>query len=389
MNVLDWGLIVLCLLYALSGYWQGLIAGAFATMGLIFGGVVGIWVAPWFLGTASPAMWVSLTAILIVLTMAVVGQAAFHVLGVRVRKAITWQPIRLVDAVGGAVLSTASVLAVAWALGVAVSGADIPGLSSLVRGSHVLSGVNTVMPQSAQQTLREFDRLVGAQFPRYLEPFTQERIVATEPPPTGVGRLPGVRRASVSVFKVLSNNKCGQGVEGTAFAYAPGRVMTNAHVVAGVQNPTVLVAGQSVRATVVYYNPKLDIAVLALPNVNLRSLTFDQSGKSGEAGAVVGFPQNGPYNVQSARIRTSQRLRSPDIYGGGSVVREVFSVWATIRPGNSGGPLLSEDGRVLGVVFAASLSDKKTGYVLTAAQVEDAAAAGISNSSAIDTGGCA
>jgi len=389
MNALDWVLILLALLYALSGYWQGLIAGAFATLGLLFGGVIGVWVAPWILGSVSPSIWVSLTAIVLVLFVALVGQAAFQMVGVRARNAIRWQPIRALDAIGGSVLSAVAVLVVAWALGVAVSGADIPGLSTMVRSSSVLSEVNSLMPQSAQQTLRAFDRVVGTQFPRYLEPFAQENIVSTEPPPPGIGRDPDVVRAGDSVFRVLSNNSCGQGIEGTAFLYAPGHLMTNAHVVAGVRDPNVKVNGQYVSAQVVYYNPDLDIAVLSVPSLRGPYLRFDTNASAGEAAAVLGFPENGPYNVQPARIRADQRLRSPDIYGNGTVVREVFSVRGKIRPGNSGGPMVSAKGQVLGVVFAASVSDSQTGYALTADQVSGAAAQALGSSQTVSTGGCA
>ncbi|MGN6722232.1 MAG: MarP family serine protease [Marmoricola sp.] len=389
MNALDWVLILLALLYALSGYWQGLIAGAFATLGLLFGGVIGVWVAPWILGSVSPSIWVSLTAIVMVLFVALVGQAAFQMVGVKARNAISWQPIRALDAVGGSVLSAVAVLVVAWALGVAVSGADIPGLSTMVRSSSVLSEVNSLMPQSAQQTLRAFDRVVGTQFPRYLEPFAQEDIVSTEPPPPGIGRDAAVVRAGASVYRVLSNNSCGQGIEGTAFLYAPGHLMTNAHVVAGVRDPNVKIDGQYVSARVVYYNPDLDIAVLSVPSLRGPYLRFDRNGSAGEAAAVLGYPENGPYNVQPARIRADQRLRSPDIYGNGAVVRDVFSVRGKIRPGNSGGPLVSAKGQVLGVVFAASVTDSQTGYALTADQVSGAAAQGLTSSQTVGTGGCA
>jgi len=389
MNALDWVLVLLTLLYALSGYWQGLIAGAFATLGLLFGGVIGIWVAPLILGSVSPSMLVSLTAIVLVLVVALMGQAAFQMIGVKARNAIRWQPIRALDAIGGSVLSAVAVLVVAWALGVAISGADIPGLSSMVRTSGVLSEVNSLMPQTAQQTLRDFDRVVGSQFPRYLEPFASEDIVSASPPPPGIGRAAGVRRAGGSVFRVLSNNSCGQGIEGTAFLYAPGHLMTNAHVVAGVRDPNVKINGEYVSATVVYYNADLDIAVLSVPSLRGPYLHFDRSGKAGEAAAVLGFPENGPYDVEPARIRANQRLRSPDIYGNGSVVRDVYSVRGKIRPGNSGGPLVSSAGEVLGVVFAASVSDSQTGYALTADQVSQAAADGLTSSQSVGTGGCA
>ena len=160
------------------------------------------------------------------------------------------------------------------------------------------------------------------------------------------------------MVKIHGENECGQGVEGTGFLYSPDRVMTNAHVVAGVAAPRVVGDdGEETEAQVVYYNPDLDVAVLAVDGLGLPHLAFDRQGRPRQAGAVLGYPQDGPYDVQPARIRAEQRLRSPDIYGEGTVVREVFSVRSTIRPGNSGGPMVDRDGEVLGVVFAASVTD--------------------------------
>jgi S1-C subfamily serine protease len=190
-------------------------------------------------------------------------------------------------------------------------------------------------------------------------------------------------------LKVRGENDCGRGVEGTGFVYSPGRIMTNAHVVAGVDNPHVLVGDQEVPAQVVYYNPDLDVAVLSVPGLNRPFLRFDKSGEARDDAAVLGYPNDGPYNVQAARIRGEQRLRSPDIYGNGTVVREVFSLRSLVRPGNSGGPLLSDDGDVYGVIFAASVTDRDTGYALTADQVAQSAAAGITSNREVDTGGCA
>lgn len=390
MNFLDWALVVLVVLYALSGYWQGFIAGAFATAGLIAGGVIGIWLSPHVLGTAAPSVWVSLGALFIVLVSASVGQALFQYAGSRLRNAIRWQPVRALDALGGAALSVVAVLVVAWMLGVAVSGSRIPGLTPLVRDSRVLGEVNQVMPSAAQATLRNFDDVVGSSFfPRYLEPFAPERIVNVAPAPQKVLRDPQIRRAARSVYKLRGNNSCGQGVEGSGFLYAPERLMTNAHVVAGVRDPQVLVDGRLRDATVVYYNPDVDVAVLRVPGLEGPTLSFDTHGHTREAGAVLGYPQDGPFDAEAARIRSQQRLRSPDIYGNGSVTRDVFSVRSVIRPGNSGGPLVSESGRVLGVVFAASVSDAQTGYALTADQVAAAALQGRQSDTAVGTRGCA
>jgi S1-C subfamily serine protease len=390
MNFLDWCLVVLTVAYALSGYWQGFITGAFATAGLLLGGLAGIWLAPILLGDAAPSLWVSLGALFVVLVMASLGQAVLQFAGTRIRARITWQPIRAVDAVGGAALSVVAVLVVAWMLGVAISGSRIPGISPQVRDSKVLLAVNRVMPVQAQQALRSFDEVVGSSFfPRYLEPFAPERIVNVAPAEPQVVRDPDIRKARESVFKIRSTNRCGSGVEGTGFLYAPHRLMTNAHVVAGVTEPEIKDGDRTLEGTVVYYNPDIDVAVIDVPGLNGPTIHFQLNGKEKMQGAVLGYPQDGPYDAEPARIRGEQRLRSPDIYGNGTVTRHVFSLRGTIRPGNSGGPFVSSAGRVLGVVFAASVSDRETGYALTADQVRQPAAMGLQSSSRVSSGNCA
>jgi S1-C subfamily serine protease len=292
--------------------------------------------------------------------------------------------------VGGAVLSVVAVLLVAWMLGVAISGSRIPGISPQVRNSRVLVAVNNLMPVQAQQALRSFDNVVGSSFfPRYLEPFAPERIVNVAPADRRVLRDPDIRNAARSVFKIRSNNRCGSGVEGTGFLYAKDKLMTNAHVLAGVTEPMVQVGRQSLRGTVVYYNSDVDVAVIDVPGLDGPTIAFDTTAKEGEQGAALGFPQDGPFDAEPVRIRSDQRLRSPDIYGNGTVTRHVFSLRGLIRPGNSGGPVVSTAGRVLGVVFAASVSDPNTGYALTADQVGRAAAAGLAAHDRVSSGNCA
>jgi S1-C subfamily serine protease len=389
VNLLDWLLLAVVLAYAVSGYWQGFIAGAFATAGLLVGGLAGILLVPRLLGTAVPSLWVSLAALFVVLVCASFGQAVLQFAGARMREHIRWQPARALDAVGGAALSTAAVLVVAWALGVAVSGARLPWASAEVHESRVLARVDRVIPPSAVDALNSFNDVVGSSFfPRYLEPFAKERIVEVRQPPARIAADPDVVRARASVYKVRGESECGRGVEGSGFLYAPGRVMTNAHVVAGVRRPHVLVGDREVPARVVYYDSDTDVAVLTVAGLGGQPLRFDRSGRPGQAAAVLGYPQDGPYDVQAARIRGQQRLRSPDIYDEGTVVREVYSLRSLVRAGNSGGPLVSSSGRVLGVIFAASVTDTDTGYALTAAQVAPAAAEGLTRQSAVGTGAC-
>ncbi|MFC7726422.1 MarP family serine protease [Nocardioides sp. GCM10028917] len=389
MNVLDWCLVALVGIYALSGYWQGFITGASATAGLLLGGLAGIWVAPLALGDAAPSLWVSLGALFIVIISASLGQALFQYVGARLRDRITWQPIRAVDAIGGSVLSAVAVLLVAWALGVAVSGTRIGAVTPLVRDSTILAEVDRTLPADSDKVLQAFNNVVGTTFfPRYLEPFAPERIVAVRPGDPRMLTDPDVIAAETSVVKVRGTNGCGGGVEGTGFFYAPGRLMTNAHVVAGVTRPEVEVGGTSVTASVVLYDPELDIAVLSLPDTGSLPLAFDTEVQPRDPVAVLGYPEDGPYDVESGRVRSEQRLRSPDIYGEGTVIRQVFSLRGLVRPGNSGGPIVTSAGDVAGMVFAASVSDPDTGYALTADQVAGSAAEGVTATSPVDTGTC-
>lgn len=390
MNLLDLLLILLTLAYGVSGYWQGFVTGAGATAGLLAGGLLGIVVIPHLLGGFEPSVGLSLMALVTVLVTASVGQALGAYAGGWLRSHITWEPARAVDAVGGALLSMVAVLVVCWAIGYAVSGARLPTITDEVRESAVLGQVDEVMPSAADQALGAFNDVVASDlFPRYIEPFASEHIPDVKQPTARILSRPGVEAAEESVVKILGEAECNRSVEGSGFAYGSERVMTNAHVVAGVSDPTVEADGSTYEAEVVVYNPKLDVAVLAVDGLSAPSLEFDDSGASGDSAAVLGYPEDGPYDAQPARIRDEQNLRSPDIYNDRTVQREVFSVRSLVRSGNSGGPLVSRQGDVYGVVFAASLSDDNTGYVLTADQVADDAAAGLDATREVSTGDCA
>ncbi|CAN5460160.1 MarP family serine protease [soil metagenome] len=398
MNLLDILLLLLVLAYALSGYWQGFVTGAFATSGLLLGGLTGVLLAPKILGNADPSLGVSLGALFIVIVLASLGQALLQSVGSHIRAKITWQPARALDAAGGALLSSLAVLLVAWALGVAISGSRIGALTPLVRDSAVLRIVNTALPATAMNALEGFNNVVGTGFfPRYLEPFAPEDIVEVSP---GARRLlsdPDINNAQASVLKIRGNNSCGRGVEGSGFLYEEDRLMTNAHVVAGVSEPDVLLGDTTVPATVVYFNPDLDIAVLSFDSGDTPVLDFvtgdaeeQQYVTDADDGvAILGYPEDGPYDVQRGRVRTETQLKSPNIYGDGSVLRSVYSLRGTIRPGNSGGPIITTQGHVAGVIFAASVTDSETGYALTWEQVAGAAADGELSRSRVSTQGCA
>lgn len=390
MNSLDLIIAVVVVAYAISGYFQGFVVNLIATLGLLAGGLLALGLVPKLLSGDMPTLSSSLLALGLVIGAGAVGQAIGTLIGSALRDGLTWKPLRSIDAVAGSGLSVVAVLCAAWALGYSVSGTSIPYLSTASRDSTILERVDGVMPTQATSVLRSFNEVLDSSlFPRYIDPFDSEDIAQVAPPDEATLASAGVKKARDSVVKILGQATCDRGIEGSGFAYADGRIMTNAHVVAGVETPTIVVGDRRVRARVVLFDRELDIAVLAVDGIDLDPLEFDDTGEAGQAAAVLGYPENGPFDARAARIRNEMRLRSPDIYDRGQVVRETFSVRALVRSGNSGGPLVSESGEVLGVVFAASVSDTSTGYALTAAQVADDARKGVSAEAAVSTGGCA
>jgi S1-C subfamily serine protease len=200
-----------------------------------------------------------------------------------------------------------------------------------------------------------------------------------------------VRRASESVIKITGiATSCNRGQEGSGWVVAPGKVITNAHVVAGLRTANLRIrgTGRSYTGRVVLFDPNRDLAVIAVPGLPARALPQGQDLTRGGSGVVAGFPLDGPYTLEPARVREVVQARGADIYGQPGTVREVYSLYAQVRPGNSGGPLLSPDGRVVGVVFAKSLDDPSTGYALTMNEARPVLDAAASASTPVATGAC-
>jgi S1-C subfamily serine protease len=389
VSKLDYALLIITALVAISGYIEGFVLGACATLGLLGGAAVGVWGVPKVLDNFSPSVSVSFAALVLVVLLASIGRTVGALLGSKLRNRLSWRPVKFIDALGGAALAAVSVLIVSWVLGVAVSGARIPSVTSAVRGSQVLAKVDEVLPRSADRALQSFNDVVNTDlFPRFLDPFVPERIRETQPPDSAIARQPTVRAAYSRIAKVTGVASCSRGLEGSGFVYAPQRVMTNAHVVAGVTSPQVEVNQKKYDARVVLFDPETDVAVLYVPKLESAPLSFDFTGKADDPSVVLGYPENGPFDSEPARIRSEERLRGPDIYGDRTVTREAYSIWASVRPGNSGGPLLSNKGTVYGVVFAASVEDNRTGYVLTAGQVSDDARDGAGATQEVSTQSC-
>ena len=391
--MLDAILVVLVVVFALSGYRQGFIVGILSFAGFISGGVLAALGAPPVIQAFVPnPTQQALIAIAMVFLFAALGQFLTSYLGALIRNRVTWDSARVVDALGGALVSVLSVLLVSWLIGSAVANSAIPLVANQVQNSRVLQTVDRLMPDAAQTWFSTFRRIVDqSAFPQVFSGLGSSEPAEVAEPDPAVLNTEELQRASESVVKVLGNApSCQRRVEGTGFVYAHERVMTNAHVVAGVEEELRVVArdGTQYSATVVLYDPQQDLAVLSVPGLDLEPLEFEMRAEKGDDAVVAGFPRDSGFTVVPARIRAEQTARGPDFYHSQQVSREIYQVRAMIQPGNSGGPLLSPRGTVYGVVFAAATNDEETGYVLTAEEVAANAEAGIHATEPVSTQEC-
>lgn len=398
MNVLDILLLLAAVWFAYVGYRQGFVVGVLSVVGFLGGGLLAVFLLPvlWneLTDEATPGSASVLAAVVIVVVCASVGQALTTHLGSRLRESITWSPARALDATGGALVNVLAMLMVAWLIGTAIAGTTLPTLGKEVRSSRVLSGVAEALPESANGWFADFTSVLARNgFPQVFSPFSNEPITSVPPPDPALANSPVVTRAKESIVKVVGTaSGCGKVLEGTGFVFGDDRVMTNAHVVGGVDEPTVQIGGEGrlYDATVVLYDWKRDVAVLDVPDLDAPALQFtDSLPDSGDSAIVAGFPENGGYDVRPARVRGQIQANGPDIYHRGTVSRDVLSLYTTVRQGNSGGPLLTPGGRVYGVIFAKSLDDSNTGYALTVDEIREDIEKGLTAEEKVSSEGCA
>ena len=390
-DLLDIILLSAALLFALSGYRQGFVVGVLSFVGFLGGGVLGATVAP-SVARSGPLAGLPRTAVAIslVFVLACVGQLLATVVGNFLRGKLLWKPIRVVDSFAGAAISVISLLLVAWLVGTAVASSPLTGLASQVRRSQVLDVVDKAVPGGAKGFFASFRRLIDDRgFPEVFGDLVPTQVRPVDPPDATLARSATVTAVRDRIFKITGvAPSCSKRIEGSGFLYAPERVMTNAHVVAGVRKPKVEVDGRQLAAIVVVYDPDRDIAVLYVPGLDRRPLAFAGKAKTGDGAIVLGYPQDGPFRADAARIRGTQDAKGPDIYQRKTVVREIYALRARVRPGNSGGALIDTKGGVYGVVFAAAADDPQTGYALTADEVSGDAARGRSATDKVSTQGC-
>jgi S1-C subfamily serine protease len=391
--VVDLILIALIIMFALNGYRQGFLVGALSFFGFFGGALLGLQLAPVIVGPINSPLTRVVVSLAIVFGLALAGQTIAAWAGTRLRLAISSVGGRRADDVGGIVVSVIALLLVAWMVAGPLGSSSIPTVAASVRNSAILGAVDAVMPNQARILYNGLrDTIANGDFPNVFGDLTPTQAREVEPPDPALAKMPAVRAARESVVKILgSAPSCRRRIEGSGFVFAPQHVMTNAHVVAGTKGSLVVeVDGQRRTGRVVHYNPNLDLAVLYVPQLDAPVMTWAaQKAETGDDAIVIGYPLDGPFTATAARVRDVRRVKGPNIYDNQTVVREVYTIRAVVRSGNSGGPLVSRSGRLIGVIFAAAVDVPETGFALTADEARPVADAYATSTAAVGTGGCA
>jgi S1-C subfamily serine protease len=387
VNALDVALIVLLILAAFAGARRGLVLQLFSYGGLLAGLTAGALLAPVLASLVSSPIAQAATAAVTLLVAAAIGDGIGWLVGSRARaRARSFRFGTAVDAPAGATVSLVAVLLATWFIALNLVNGPFPSVSSEVRGSVIVRTLDRALPQPPS---------VLAEVRRFFNTFGFPDVFSGIPPAPAAPVRPPTQRQAHRAFEEADQSTlrivgqaCGRIQEGSGFVVADGYVLTNAHVVAGVARPQVQSEGSSQDAVTVLFDPRIDLAVLSVANT---PSTLDLDGSivdRGTTGAVLGYPKGGPLTGQAAAVRDSYPAVGHDIYDSGSVQREIYELQTIVRPGNSGGPFVLLDGRVAGIVFAASTTDPGIGYAISSREAMPDVRSAIGRTQAVSTGPC-
>lgn len=367
--------IVLVMAFALWGGWrQGAFTSLLSTVGVVSGLVVGAAAAPFVMGLTDSTALRFLLAIGTVVLLVGLGNLIGAHLGAAIRDNIKFRSSRTLDSGLGAIFQVLATLIVVWLVAIPLA-TGLPGtVASGIRDSRILGFVDKYTPQGLDTLPSKIAAMLSESgLPPLISPFTGGSSVEVDAPEINVTNVDLVEAMRPSVIHVMGDaQECSRRLMGSGFVASPDYVVTNAHVVAGTSTVSLDTMIGTRSAEVVFYDPNLDIAVLYSPDLGLDPLPWASTPlDTGDEAIVMGFPQSGPFNASSARVRERIMITGSNIYANGQHEREAYSVRGSIQSGNSGGPMANEMGEVVGVVFGAAIDGSDTGYVLTAEEVQE------------------
>ncbi len=385
MDWLDWIVLVLVALAAIRGLRLGAIQQILSFGGFWLGLFIGLLLAPHFAAMVSSPTSKELVVIVTVIGAATIVGALGRTLGSVFSS--TFQRIHLggLDSVLGVVAAVLATLFAVWIIGGFLVNSRWTGLDSGIGGSRITRALYDVL---GPPPVAKIESLLSKEgFP--------VAFAGIPPVPSGPVALPSNAQERAAVLAAdrstleIQGTACGLVLEGTGFVVAPGYVATNAHVVAGERQPFVIENGARVPATPVFYDPRLDLAVLSVPTFGHPSLRLDAKFVPNGTGAVVmGYPGGGPFTYGDAGVMATYDAKGLDIYGNAYVTREIYGLKAIVRPGNSGGPLVEPDGTVIGVVFARSTTDPNVGYAIASPAVRSEVNSAVGSTAPVSTQSC-
>lgn len=386
--VLDVVLVLLLLGYLVHGYRLGLIRSLGALVGIAVGAVAATLIAPLLGRLVADGSTRVIVTIVAALVLVAIGHAIGVAIGSLLGGRLLRSPLGIVDRVLGAAANVVVAALVVSVVASVVTALGVPFLAQPIASSVVLRTIGAVTPPPVQSALAQLRSTVLASgIPQLGEAFG---VTPGKPVIPGVAATPALRAAARSVVKVTGTAyACGQDQSGSGFVIAADRVLTNAHVLAGVRSPVVLRDdGTALVGRVTYFDPVSDLAVVAVPHLDRPALPLDGVPAVGTKGVVDGFPFGGPFTSGGAEVLQVGDTRVPNVEGNGSSVRSLATLAADVEQGNSGGPLLTTGGHVIGIVFAKSSTTRDIGYAMTPAQFRGVVDHAPADTRTVSSGAC-
>lgn len=386
--ILDILLVVVLIGYVLHGLRRGLLLSLGGIVGVVIGAVAAFFVVPFVVAAVGDSSWRVPLVLLVALILLGVGNALGNAMGAVLRRGVDRTPLRVVDRIAGSVIEVVVAALLMSMLAFGIGSLGVPVLSNAIGSSVVLQSINRLTPEPVQLALAQLRALV-------VQDATGRVIDVVSPdapstPPDLDTTTPQLTEAAQSVVKITGvAYACSQTQSGSGFVVAPGRVVTNAHVVAGVTEPVVQAPdGTSTTGRVVYFDPSHDLAVIAVNGLTARPLRLAKTLTEGQSAVFDGYPLGGPFQSNPAAVRSVATTNVQDIYKQSTTAMQIYTLAARVEQGNSGGPLLTLSGTVAGVVFAKSANDQPVGYALTPQELTPVVAQAEAATTSVASGHC-